>query len=67
MTLSGDPDAAIDFLDQLYSVPNVRAEALRWAELDNDLDPLRTNPRFIAVMENARAMIASVSAQTSDT
>jgi adenylate cyclase len=59
MTLAGDFDAAIDFLEQLYAGPNVRTEALRWAERDNDLDPLRANPRFIAVMESARARIAA--------
>jgi adenylate cyclase len=57
MALAGETEAAIDYIDQLYSGPNVREEALRWAEHDNDLDPLRTHPRFIAVMEAAGARL----------
>lgn len=57
LTLAGDHEGAIDMFDALYSGPRIRLEALRWAEHDNDLDPLRTNPRFQSAIARARTRL----------
>jgi adenylate cyclase len=59
MAQAGEHDAAIDMLDDLYSSGNARMESLRWANHDNDLDPLRNLPRFQAVMERARTKLSA--------
>lgn len=58
MALAGEHDTAIDYLQTLYSNADVRMELIRWAEHDNDLDPLRSHPRFVALMESVRERFA---------
>jgi adenylate cyclase len=58
MAVAGEQDDAIDMLDALYSSGNVRLEAVRWAEHDNDLDAVRANPRFQDVMTRAKTRLS---------
>ena len=48
-----DVNAACDILDRV--VPVVNAGWLSWMEKDTSLDPIRAAPRFIALMEKAKA------------
>ncbi len=47
-----DPDAALDLLQSVTDQMN--AGMLSWIEADSDLDPLREDPRFRALLEQAR-------------
>jgi adenylate cyclase len=48
-----DVDAACDILNRVVS--EVSAGFLTWVEKDTSLDPIRSAPRFIALMEKAKA------------
>jgi adenylate cyclase len=50
--ISGDADAALDLLERF--APRLSTELLRWMERDNDLDSLRTLPRFQTIITQAR-------------
>ena len=52
-----DADAACDLLDGM--IARVSSGWLTWIESDNSLDPIRDNPRFVALMANARARQAT--------
>jgi hypothetical protein len=46
--VNGDHARALDFLDQAYAASS---ESLVWLKIDKIYDPLRTEPRFIALMK----------------
>lgn len=46
----GELDKAIDLLE--IALPKAHREIVRWVEHDSDLDPLRDDPRFQAVVES---------------
>jgi adenylate cyclase len=50
-------DAAIDLMSQV--IDKASPGMLRWFENDTDLDPLRSSPRFIALLENAKARFSA--------
>ena len=50
--LEGEADAAIELLGPAFESAN--AGYLRWIENDSDLDPVRGDPRFVAMWERAR-------------
>ena len=52
MATLGDAHAACDLLDGVIDKVNV--SWLLWLNVDNDLDPIRDHPRFVAVMAKAR-------------
>jgi adenylate cyclase len=47
-------EAAIDLLEPI--VGKVSASWVKWMETDNDMDPLRGNPRFQAMLQRASAL-----------
>ena len=51
--ISGDAEAALDALERI--APKMSPELLVWMENDNDLDSLRSLPRFGEIMRVARA------------
>jgi adenylate cyclase len=53
MVTLGDPQAACDLLDRI--IDKVSAGYLRWMAADSDLDPIRTDPRFVAIMARGAA------------
>jgi len=53
MVTLGDPQAACDLLDGI--IDKVSAGYLRWMAADSDLDPIRSDPRFIAIMARGAA------------
>ena len=44
----GDSGRAMDYLEQAYSA---HAQSLCWLKMDRICDPLRKEPRFIALMK----------------
>ena len=48
-SLSGEKETAIDCLEKAAAVGRVTRE---WIEHDSDLDPLREEPRYLALLEN---------------
>jgi len=52
-----DADAALDLL--INVIPRVNGGWLSWIEIDNSLDPIRDDPRFVALMEAARTRIGA--------
>jgi adenylate cyclase len=58
----GDPEAACDLLDGI--VDKVSEGWLHWIEADNSLDPIRGDPRFIAIMARGAARFANAAAPT---
>jgi adenylate cyclase len=53
MVTLGDTQAACDLLDGI--IDKVSEGWLRWLSADNDLDPIRDDPRFIAIMARGAA------------
>jgi len=53
MVTLGDPPAACDLLDRI--IDKVSAGYLRWMATDSDLDAIRSDPRFIAIMARGAA------------
>jgi adenylate cyclase len=51
--------AALDLLDPVFE--KVRMDALNWVKIDPDLDLIRENPRFKALVEAAEARLAKSS------
>ena len=60
MTELGEYDAALDLLDPVFET--AQAPNLVWLVNDNDLDAIKTLPRFTAMMAKAQARLASESA-----
>ncbi|HTP98662.1 MAG TPA: adenylate/guanylate cyclase domain-containing protein [Casimicrobiaceae bacterium] len=53
----GDYDAALDFLEPVFST--LKVEGVAWAKTDPDLDPIREHPRFKAMVAAAEARLGS--------
>ncbi len=53
MIRAGETDYALDRLEE--SLMNYGRENIRWAQADNDLDPVREHPRFKAIVAAAEA------------
>ena len=49
MSLLGEPDRAIDLLERV--LPRASVDRKAWLRRDNDLAPLRTQPRFVALLQ----------------
>ena len=58
----GDPEAACDLLDGI--IDKVSEGWTHWMEADNSLDPIRGDPRFIAIMARGAARFANAAAPT---
>ena len=56
MTKLRELDLANDMLERVFRTPT--EQVMRWARNDNDLDPLRNNPRFKALMAKAEAALS---------
>jgi adenylate cyclase len=52
MSRIGDTEAAIELLQGILD--KASKGWLRWLETDTDLDPIRDDPRFIAMVEKSR-------------
>ncbi len=55
MTKLGENERALDYLER--AMKQSQDQALTWAENDTDLDPLRTYPRYGAIIAEARARL----------
>lgn len=53
MAQLGDFTVAIELIDTIADTMN--SSWVQWMEEDNDLDPIREDPRFIVIMKRARA------------
>ncbi len=53
----GESDVALELLGPVFQ--RDAAETINWAKVDPDLDPLRENPRFKAMMAQADARLAA--------
>jgi adenylate cyclase len=53
----GELDVALDLLGPVFE--RDAAETINWAKVDPDLDPLREDPRFRAMMEKADSRLAA--------
>ena len=53
----GEIDAALDLLDRF--IDKASPGMLLWFDNDTDLDPLRDNPRFIEIIQKAKARFAA--------
>ena len=49
----GEIEASIDLMTQ--ALEGASMELVRWAQKDNDLDPIRDDPRFVEIMRKAEA------------
>jgi hypothetical protein len=58
----GDPEAACDLLDGI--IDKVSEGWIHWIEADNSLDPIRGDPRFIAIMAHGAARFSAEAAPT---
>ncbi len=56
MTKAGDTDFALELLGR--AIERVGEEGYLWARVDNDLDSLRGDPRFVAMMDKRAASLA---------
>jgi hypothetical protein len=52
-----DHEAALDLLESLTQT--LLGESIRWMQADSDLDAIRQNPRFVAMIEAAARRLAS--------
>jgi hypothetical protein len=50
-----DMDTAIELLESV--VVSAAPQGLRWFETDNSLDPIREDPRYQALVANAKARL----------
>ena len=57
----GERDRAIDFLER-YAV-NMRPQFVAWIKNDSDLDSLRDNPRYQALIQRMEAKLAEAEGQ----
>ncbi len=56
----GEPDAAFELLGPVFEKD--AAETVNWAKVDPDLDPLRKDPRFEAMMAKAAERLSTAAA-----
>ena len=54
----GDTDEAIKLLEPVFRT--AQAQSLNWWKVDTDLDPIRNDPRFSAMFEQAKARLTAV-------
>ena len=52
-----DAEAALDILEPLFE--SMATDALAWAKVDSDLDPVRDHPRYQAMLARVEARLAS--------
>jgi hypothetical protein len=52
-----DHEAALDLLESLTQT--LLGERIRWLQADSDLDAIRQNPRFVAMIEAAAWRLAA--------
>lgn len=55
-------DAGLDVLERLFET--LTPDALNWAKVDSDFDPVRRHPRFVAMIEKAEARLAKAGTKT---
>lgn len=60
MATAGDGDSAVDLVDPI--IDTMSDGLLQWMDKDNDFDPIRSQPRFVAMMERARARFLTANA-----
>jgi hypothetical protein len=53
-----EADAALELLAPLMAT--VKAPQLNWWRVDSDLDPIRDDPRFVAMLAEAEARVAAM-------
>jgi adenylate cyclase len=53
----GEPDYALELLSEAFEMS--RGGLVVWGRKDSDLDPVRENPRFQAVMDRGEALLAA--------
>ena len=58
MTMAGERDEALKLLDTVLAT--AQAPGVNWFKVDSDLDPLRDDPRFVAMLAKAEARLAGV-------
>ncbi|MNC96185.1 hypothetical protein D3C83_134850 [compost metagenome] len=53
----GERDLALDLLGPVFEGDG--AETMKWAKVDPDLNPVRDDPRFTAMMDTADSRLAA--------
>ena len=61
MIVLGETDEALKLLEPVLKAAQV--QSLHWWKIDPDLDPIRADPRFKTMLEQAEARLATSSAQ----
>jgi len=51
-----DHDGALELLGPLFEVVSI--DAINWSDVDTDLDALRDDPRYQAMLAKARARLS---------
>jgi adenylate cyclase len=64
LTMLGESDAAIDILEPVFETAYI--DRLNHAKVDPDLNPLRADPRFQAMLAQAEARLAADGAARQD-
>ena len=57
MVMAGQTEVALDRLDEVLA--SAGREMVSWAQIDTDLDPLRGEPRYVAMLAAAEARLAA--------
>jgi adenylate cyclase len=57
MIALGEMDEALKLLEPLFT--SAQTPSLHWWKIDSDLDPIRSDPRFKAMLEQAEARLAT--------
>jgi adenylate cyclase len=63
MVRLGETDEALKLLDPVFKA--AQTQSLNWWKIDSDLDPIRNDPRFQAMLDQAEARLAKSSAPRS--
>ena len=57
LAMAGERDEALKLLDTVMA--SAQAPGINWFKVDTDLDPIRDDPRFMAILARAEARLAS--------